>query len=222
MSYIVSRPVLLRPSYHFVCKRPLEYRSIIGFPSRSEELELVDELGINMIHIGSSFVQSLIKEDKTPSIRLKDIDQLERISSECEKKGLALAFTYLTCTNWTRYPEWFVELFPDMFSLDQNGCYIEVPFLGGFWTSVDHPILNELKACFIREVISHFKNLPNLKFWTMDGETFYPTYFYRNRWTDYNPYSIKHFDEWLKARYKQINSLNEACALGMLSSLSNI
>lgn len=101
------------------------------------------------------------------------------------------------------YPDWFVERFPDIAALDQDGR----PFLGGMFgrqvpaPGIEHPVIVDGASRHIRETAAALRDEPALLSWVMGGEAMYATYGNGTRWTDYSARSLRHFRAFLRRRY---------------------
>ena len=123
--------------------------------------------------------------------------------------------------NWNNggfpyYPDWFIERFPDMAMLDQNGQ----PIMAGMfdeldpWPSIDHPAIVDGTRRHIRSLVGALRENPGLLYWVMGGEALYATYLYPSRWTDYSDLAVAHYRAWLQREYGSVEALNEAWATG--------
>ncbi len=209
--------------YQATLSHPLEYFGYVGTGWEDEETlkEMLSD-NANLVVTDFGWLSSFLMPDENDHRKAKINTEHYRFAGfaeflhRCSQLGFKNLVGIITCTNFHEYPEWFRKLYPDIYALDVHGnpepllYEIELPQeKKQFWTNVEHPVLNDLRCEFVKEVIEKFKGHEDILVWGVDGETLYPPVL-AERGFDQSKWALQHFRAYLKLKYRDIHKLNEA------------
>lgn len=128
-------------------------------------------------------------------------EPLDRFIELCNDRGLKVCL----CTPTATAPPWFMERYPDARLVNEKGepCFSHRHFV--CW---NHPGAREEALKTISALGERYGHHPNVTYWQIDNESNYAekvTELY-----DFNPYTLKAAREWLKAKYGDLDQLNDA------------
>src|SRR5581483_8999098 len=116
-------------------------------------------------------------------------------------------------------PIWMLEQYPDLQRVSREGVPYPTNTVWG-WACVNHPGLRDEVARYVNLLVERYGHNPALFGWQIDNEIGQHTAFNegirrgprRYAYYCYCDHCARLFREWLKAKYQEIDALNEAWA----------
>jgi beta-galactosidase len=154
-----------------------------------EDLRLMEAAHINFTRVGE-FAWSRME----PSEGKYDLDWLERAIKKAEEHHIVIVIGTPTAAP----PAWLTQKYPDTLRVDRDGR----PAVHGNRQhfSFTSPRYRDFCRQIATELAKRFGHNPNVVGWQIDNE--YNAY-------SFDDYTKKQFQDWLKARYKTLDNLND-------------
>jgi beta-galactosidase len=154
-----------------------------------EDLKLMEAAHITVSRVGE-FAWSRME----PSEGKFDLDWLDRAIAKAAQHHVAIVIGTPTAAP----PAWMTQKYPDVLRVDMNGRRAVHGNRQHF--SFTSPRYREFCRQIAGELAKRFGHTPNVIGWQIDNEYAEPSY---------DEYTKVKFQEWLKAKYKTLDSLNE-------------
>ena len=156
-----------------------------------EDLRLMEAAHITFTRVGE-FAWSRME----PSEGKYDFDWLEGAIAAAGKHHIAVVLGTPTATP----PAWMTQKYPDVLRVESNG--IRETHGNRAQASVSSPRYREFCRQIATQMALRFGHNPNVVGWQIDNEYGYAL-------MSYDDVTRKLFDQWLEAKYKTLDSLNE-------------
>lgn len=156
-----------------------------------EDLQLMEAAHVKFVRVGE-FAWSRME----PSEGKFEFDWLERAISAAARHHIAVVLGTPTATP----PAWLTQKYPDTLRVEPNGQ--RVTHGNRAQASVTSPRYHEFCRQISEQMAIHFGRNPNVIGWQIDNEYGYAL-------MSYDELTKKLFDDWLRAKYKTLDSLNE-------------
>jgi beta-galactosidase len=158
-----------------------------------EDVRLMREAGVNLVSLG---IFSWAKLEPRPGEY--DFGWLDRIIGLLYENGVMVNFATATASP----PPWLAKLHPESLPVTQNGVVLHPGARQHYCTS--SAAYKERAAELVRRTTNRYKDHPALAMWHVNNE-------YGCHVAEcYCDASAQHFREWLRARYGDLDILNEA------------
>jgi beta-galactosidase len=158
-----------------------------------EDVRLMREAGVNLVSLG---IFSWAKLEPHPSEY--DFDWLDHIISLLHEGGVMVNLATATASP----PPWLAVLHPESLPVTQNGVVLHPGARQQYCPS--SAAYKERASELVRRIADRYKNHPALGMWHVNNE-------YGCHVAEcYCDASAVHFREWLRARYGDLDALNEA------------
>jgi beta-galactosidase len=158
-----------------------------------EDVRLMRETGVNLVSLG---IFSWAKLE--PRQGEYDFDWLDRIISLLHEKGVMVNLATATASP----PPWLAALHPESQPVTQNGVVLHPGARQQYCPS--SAAYRERASELVRRIADRYKDHPALAMWHVNNE-------YGCHVAEcYCDASAEHFREWLRARYGDLDALNEA------------
>jgi len=204
--YVMAASILLDPIYRKYVSRPAE---LIGFWMYETGAEIVEQAKMGANTAAADLPWAPVVDQSSPvriggkvSPRMKDFIKDIRESN-------FMGVVHIGARNqpyFPIYPSWFFTYFPQVIMQDKNNMSIKVgSSITSSWPSFDASPIVYGSTEYVKKTTEKYADEERIKYWVMGGEQFYP-----GVWADYNPTAVHHFQEWLKVKYKSLESLNAA------------
>ena len=155
------------------------------------DLQLMEAAHIRFVRVGE-FAWSRME----PSEGKFEFDWLERAISAAARHHIAVVLGTPTATP----PAWLTQKYPDTLRVEPDGQ--RVTHGNRAQASVTSPRYREFCRQISEQLAIHFGHNPNVIGWQIDNEYGYAL-------MSYDDQTRKQFDDWLAAKYKTLDSLNE-------------
>lgn len=156
-----------------------------------EDLELMEAAHVKFVRVGE-FAWSRME----PSEGKYDFEWLERAISAAARHHIAVVLGTPTATP----PAWLTQKYPDTLRVEPDGQ--RVTHGNRAHASVTSPRYREFCREISSQLAMRFGHNPNVIGWQIDNEYGYAL-------MSYDEGTKKLFDDWLQAKYKTLDSLNE-------------
>jgi beta-galactosidase len=158
-----------------------------------EDVRLMREAGVNLVSLG---IFSWAKLEPRPGEY--DFDWLDRIISLLHEGGVMVNLATATASP----PPWLSTLHPESLPVTQNGVVLHAGARQQYCPS--SAAYKERASELVRRIADRYKDHPALGMWHVNNE-------YGCHVSEcYCDASAEHFREWLRARYGDLDTLNEA------------
>ena len=158
-----------------------------------EDVRLMREAGVNLVSLG---IFSWAKLEPHPGEY--DFGWLDRIISLLHEKGVMVNLATATASP----PPWLAKLHPESLPVTQNGVVLHPGARQQYCPS--STAYKERASELVRRVADRYKDHPALAMWHVNNE-------YGCHVAEcYCDASAEHFRDWLRARYGDLDALNEA------------
>jgi beta-galactosidase len=158
-----------------------------------EDVRLMREAGVNLVSLG---IFSWAKLEPRPGEY--DFDWLDRIISLLHEGGVMVNLATATASP----PPWLAVLHPESLPVTQNGVVLHPGARQQYCPS--SAAYKERASELVRRIADRYKDHPALGMWHVNNE-------YGCHVAEcYCDASAEHFREWLRARYGDLDTLNEA------------
>lgn len=202
----MAASVLLDPIYRKYVSRPAE---LVGFWSYETGIEMAQqaEMGANTATADLPWTPVI---DQSSPVRIggKVSPRMKDFIKDIAKHNF-MGVVHIGARNqpyFPIYPSWFFTYFPQIIIQDKNNIPIKVgSSITSSWPSFDASPIVYGSTEYVEKTTKRYATEERIKYWVMGGEQFYP-----GVWADYNPIAVHHFQEWLKVKYKSLESLNTA------------
>jgi beta-galactosidase len=158
-----------------------------------EDMRLIREAGVNLVSLG---IFSWAKLEPHPGEY--DFGWLDRIISLLHENGVMVNLATATASP----PPWLAALHPESLPVTQNGVVLHPGARQQYCPS--SAAFKERASELVRRIADRYKDHPALAMWHVNNE--YGCHIA----ACYCDASAEHFREWLRARYGDLDSLNEA------------
>jgi len=171
-----------------------------------KDLKLAKSLGFNTMR---AWICWGYLEPKQGEINFNYIDTFLDTMGKYNLKAILL-FNLYGC------PEWATRKYPNCRYVDNEGIPAEpnaassIPTGGWPGLCFDHNIVREIAENFMRKVLEHLKDRPEISYWEPMNEPILDPQRYSNKMYCYCSATRAKFTEWLKKKYGTLNALNEA------------
>lgn len=169
------------------------------------DFELMEKVGFNIVRGWAMWGWVNPKEG------VYDFSELERLFELCLKHNLKL----ILLINLESSPAWLYRKFPETLYMNRDGKSV-IPHTvhntccGGFpGHCLDWPQIKAYAVDFIENLVKSFKGHPALYGWEPHNEPLHEPARYHQEVYCYCPKTVSKFKEWLKAKYKDIETLND-------------
>ncbi|CAN5655957.1 beta-galactosidase [soil metagenome] len=158
-----------------------------------DDVRLMREAGVNLVSLG---IFSWARLEPRPGVL--DFDWLDRIISLLYENGVMVNLATATASP----PPWLATLHPESLPVTQNGVVLHPGARQQYCPS--SAAYKERAAELVRLIADRYKDHPALAMWHVNNE-------YGCHVAEcYCDASAEHFREWLRARYGDLDTLNEA------------
>ena len=159
-----------------------------------EDLDRIKEMNSNMVRIGE-FAWHLMESEEGNF----DFSYFDAVIEKAKEKGISVMFGTPTAT----FPAWLYKKHPSIMSVDENGNMRE--FGGRRQYCFNSPEYNEHAEKITKKLVKHYANEEAIVAWQIDNE-------FGHEGSDYCycDNCKREFRSFLKVKYTDIDSLNEA------------
>ncbi|QDA62292.1 beta-galactosidase [Hymenobacter jejuensis] len=155
------------------------------------DLKKMGELGFDFTHYGE-FAWAFIEPEEGKF----DFAWLDEAVELAHKNGIKV----IMCTSSPTPPAWLVQKHPEILMVNENGTTMQHGSRQHIsWSS---PVYRQYVAKMVTAVAKHYANDKRIWGWQLDNE---PSHYGQY---DYSPAAQTSFRNWLKNKYKAIDSLN--------------
>lgn len=172
------------------------------------DFALMAEHGLTAVRTGE-LITSWDALERAPGA--VDFSLLDRFFELAARHGLRVLLGTGACSP----PHWLRREHPDLAVVDRDGQ----PYPPGAmwsWACINHPAYLAEAERYLGQLLERYGARDELLGWQIHNEPGYPFVPRADRgqpdWYDYNPHAIRAFRAWLKAKYGDVASLNEAWA----------
>jgi len=171
-----------------------------------KDLKLAKSLGFNTMR---AWLCWGYLEPKQGEINFNYIDTFLDTMGKYNLKAILL-FNLYGC------PKWATRKYPNCRYVDNEGIPAEpnaassIPTGGWPGLCFDHNIVREIAENFMRKVLEHLKDRPEISYWEPMNEPILDPQRYSNKMYCYCSATRAKFTEWLKKKYGTLNALNDA------------
>jgi beta-galactosidase len=159
----------------------------------NRDLGYMAKMGFEFTHM-ADFAWSLIE----PEEGRYDFKWLDEAVAIAAKHGLKV----IMCTPTAAPPAWLTKKYPEVLLVKENGIRSTHGGRQHFsWSSAKY---RELIAKLVQAMAAHYGHNPNIYGWQIDNE---PSHYGT---IDYGPEVKKHFQQWLKKKYGDLEHFNKA------------
>jgi beta-galactosidase len=170
-------------SYYYPEQWPREYWE--------RDIKKMAEVGFDFTHFGE-FAWSFIE----PEDGKFDFAWLDEAVELAHRNGIKV----IMCTSTPTPPAWLAEKHPDILMINDNGRTLQHGSRQHIsWSST---VYRQYVAKMVEAIAKHYANDRRIWGWQLDNE---PSHYGQY---DYSPAARAGFQNWLKAKYKSIDSLN--------------
>jgi beta-galactosidase GanA len=169
------------------------------------DLARMAEAGFNAMRT-AELLASWDRIEREP--RKPDFAWLDRSFDLAAENGMKILLGTGSCCP----PIWMVDEYPDLQVVSRDGH----PYpTGGTWSWAchNHPGYLQESDRYLGQLIERYAKHPALMAWQIQNEPGYPFIPRPNQpmdWYDYNPHTVAKFRVWLRAKYGDIEALNDA------------
>lgn len=154
-----------------------------------QDLQLMEKAGIHVVRVGE-FAWSAME----PQENRFDFDWLERAIAEAARHHIYVVLGTPTASP----PAWLTQKYPDTLRVDEEGHRAKHGNRQHF--SFDSPRYRVFCRQIAEEMARRFGHNPNVIGWQIDNEYADPSF---------DDHTQQEFQDWLKAKYKTLESLNQ-------------
>ncbi|MCP2328906.1 beta-galactosidase [Hamadaea flava] len=158
-----------------------------------EDVELMREAGVTMVSV-AIFAWALLE----PEEGRYEFGWLDEIVDRLHANGIAVDLATPTAAT----PAWFVQAYPDSLPVTREG--VRVGFGGREHSCPSSPDYRAATARLATAMAEHYRDHPALVLWHVHNEYGAPL------GECYCPASVRAFRTWLRARYGNLDALNDA------------
>ena len=158
-----------------------------------EDVRLMREAGVNIVSLGIFSWAKL-----QPSEKRFDFSWLDRIMDLLAGHGVSVCLATATASP----PPWLSRRYPEVLPVTADGVTLQVGSRQQY--SPSSPIYKKFAAELVRRIAQRYRRHPALVSWHINNE--YACHMQECHGED----STRAFREWLRARYKTLDSLNDA------------
>lgn len=169
-----------------------------------EDIKLMHQAGVNLVSVGI-FSWSKIQ----PTEDTWNFDWLDRVINKLGEAGIAVDLASATASP----PLWLTQAHPEVLWRDERGniCW---PGARQHWRATS-PVFRKYALALCTQMAEHFRTNPYVVSWHVNNE-----YGCHNRF-DYSDDAMRAFQQWCKARYGDIDHVNEAWGTSFWSQQMN-
>ena len=172
------------------------------------DLKLAGELGFNTMRAWLCWGYLEPEEGRI------NLDYLDRFLNTMGKYKLKAVLLF----NMYGAPEWAVRKYPHCRYVDQDGVAVEpsaassIPTGGWPGLCFDHQEVRRIAEGFMRGVLEHLKDRPEISHWEPMNEPILDPQRYSEKMFCYCPATRAKFEKWLKRKYQTLDALNRVWA----------
>ncbi len=176
---------------------------------REEDMKRIHKLGFNTIKIQAMW------NWVNPQPDVFDFEEIKEIMDSAEENDIGVVIL----TNFDNAPYWLAQKHPEARYVNSDGEIVDLQATGGCpsggWPGLcpDHDGVKKRAEIFLKRIVGEFKDHQALFCWHVWEEPHMPPLLAALRpWQVFCccESTLKKFHEWLKNRYKTIESLNDA------------